>query len=72
MQYNTKDICSFFEQLNCPLKVEEHNRVFPQSDDANDIIFALKRKMKDLNIKIEYNTTVEEVTDKKIITNKGT
>lgn len=72
MQYNTKDICSFFEQLDCPLKVEEHNRVFPQSDDANDIIFALKRKMKELNIKIEYNTIVEEVTDKTIITNKGT
>ena len=71
MQFNTNDICVFFEQLSCPLKVEAHNRVFPQSDDANDIILVLKRKMKELSIKIQYNTKVEAIKNTTIITNKG-
>jgi len=69
MQFNTSDIATFFENLDCPLKIEDHHRMFPKSDDANDIIFALKRRMKELNIKIEYNTFIEKLTSDEIYAN---
>ncbi|MCI8422307.1 MAG: NAD(P)/FAD-dependent oxidoreductase [Lawsonibacter sp.] len=42
----------FFEALGVPLKVERGDRVFPQSDKSADIIRALQRELRRLNVPI--------------------
>ena len=46
------DTMNFFEELGVPLKTERGNRVFPVSDNAEDIVNALSREMKRLGVKI--------------------
>ena len=43
---------SFFEELGVPLKTERGTRVFPVSDNANDIADALADEMKKLGVKV--------------------
>ncbi len=40
-RFGTREVMAFFEKLGVPLKVERGNRVFPASDNANDIADAL-------------------------------
>ena len=40
-RFSTADVQAFFEELGVPLKTERGNRVFPVSDNANDIADAL-------------------------------
>ena len=42
---------AFFEELGVPLKTERGNRVFPVSDNANDIADALAHEMKKRGVK---------------------
>jgi len=39
--FEPSDTMSFFEELGVPLKTERGNRVFPVSDNAEDIVKAL-------------------------------
>lgn len=41
--FSPSDTMAFFEAMGVPLKTERGNRVFPQSDNANDIADALQR-----------------------------
>jgi predicted Rossmann fold flavoprotein len=43
---------SFFEDLGVPLKTERGGRVFPVSDNANDVADALVREMRRLGVEI--------------------
>lgn len=47
--YNTME---FFEEIGVPLKTERGNRVFPVSDNANDIADAMAREMKKSGVKV--------------------
>lgn len=68
------DVMSFFEELGVKLKTERGNRVFPESDKSSDIVQALEREAKRLNVRfafedvkeliIEDNKVVGVVTDK--------
>ena len=40
-RFGTREVMAYFESLGVPLKVERGNRVFPVSDNANDIANAL-------------------------------
>ena len=51
----------FFGELGLDFKVERGNRVFPSSDHSSDVIGALSRRMKQLGVKVELNTQVDEV-----------
>ncbi len=44
-KFNSWDTMAFFEELGVPLKTERGNRVFPQSDNALDIVGALRNYM---------------------------
>ena len=46
------DVMAFFEGLGVPLKTERGQRVFPASDRAGDIVSALERRLKKLNVDI--------------------
>ncbi|MCM1314351.1 MAG: NAD(P)/FAD-dependent oxidoreductase [Prevotella sp.] len=50
--FNAYDTMNFFEALGVPLKTERGNRVFPVSDNANDIADALVHEMKKSGVKI--------------------
>ena len=47
-RFKPADAISFFEGCGVPLKTERGRRVFPQSDRAADVVWALERKLQDL------------------------
>jgi hypothetical protein len=50
--FDSQDTMNFFEELGVALKTERGNRVFPVSDNAEDIVNALDREMKRLGVKV--------------------
>ena len=60
-KFSSQDTKSFFEGLGVPLKTERGNRVFPVSDNANDIVGALKRAAARAGVSIRYNSKVTGV-----------
>ena len=59
--FGPKEIIEFFNQNDCPLKEEDHHRMFPASDKSNDIVDTLEKKMKDLGVKILKGSRVSKV-----------
>ncbi len=63
------------EGLNCPLKTERGNRVFPQSDKSSDIISAFQRFLKNNNVAVKLNTECKSIFVKEkgflIVTDNG-
>lgn len=49
--FDSTDVMNFFERAGVPLKTERGNRVFPVSDNANDIAAALEKMMKKKGVK---------------------
>jgi predicted Rossmann fold flavoprotein len=60
-KFNNYDIINFFENNNVPLKTERGNRVFPESDRAQDIIDALLKCALKYNTELFYNSSVKEI-----------
>ncbi|MCF7908261.1 MAG: NAD(P)/FAD-dependent oxidoreductase [Candidatus Omnitrophica bacterium] len=58
--FNT-ELVSFFENSNLKLKVENDGRIFPKTDQAGDVLGALKTRLKNRNIKIIFNQRVKKV-----------
>ena len=50
-RFGTREVMAYFEGLGVPLKVERGNRVFPVSDNANDIADALARECERLCVR---------------------
>ena len=50
-RFGTREVMAYFEGLGVPLKVERGNRVFPVSDNANDIADALVRECERLGVR---------------------
>lgn len=59
--FDNNSVIEFFNRLGCTTKVERGDRVFPVSDKSSDVISALQKEMKKLNIKIYYNAKVIDV-----------
>jgi len=60
--FSADDTVNFFEDNGLALKVERGNRVFPISDKSSDVIKVLEHSLRDLNVKIEFNTKVEKIS----------
>ncbi len=63
--FDTKDTQTYFENLGVPLKVERGKRVFPVSDRAGDVVEALVRRCRELDVttqqgRVSAIRTVEE------------
>lgn len=73
--YSANDLIKFFNDNGVKTKVERGNRVFPQSDDAMEIIELFKKLIKDLNIEFKNESTVKDLEKNedlfKIISNSG-
>lgn len=61
--FDAESTMSFFEELGVPLKTERGNRVFPVSDNANDIADALDREMKRLGVKVINRRVTKLLTE---------
>jgi predicted Rossmann fold flavoprotein len=59
--FNNEDIITFFEKLGIYLKEEDHGRMFPVSNRAQDVVEALLQRMKELKVETKTNTSVDKV-----------
>ncbi|MDE6671611.1 MAG: NAD(P)/FAD-dependent oxidoreductase [Ruminococcus sp.] len=64
--FDAYDTMNFFEELGVPLKTERGNRVFPVSDNANDIADALVREIKKSGVKVIRKRVTELITENNI------
>lgn len=62
-KYAPADVMEYFERLGVPLKTERGQRVFPVSDRAGDIVSALERQMKRLNVDLIRGDCTELMMD---------
>ncbi len=67
--YNNEDIIAFFEGLGVALKEEDHGRMFPVSNRAQDVVDALIRQLQRLHVEVRLNTPVSKLLmdDEKIL-----
>lgn len=68
-QYTNLDIINFLKQEGLEVKEERGNRIFPITDRSIDVLKCFTKKIKELNIKVNYSCKVEEilVKDNRII-----
>ena len=74
--YTNKDIIEFLEKEGLKVKEERGNRIFPVTDKSRDVLECFIKRMKELNVEIQYNTQVEEIVVENgkvdsVRTNKG-
>lgn len=70
--FNAQDTINFFESRGCPLKEEDHGRMFPISNRSIDIINVLEKELRDLGVNIIFDQYVSDLNPdtKEIITEK--
>ncbi|MDO4458533.1 MAG: NAD(P)/FAD-dependent oxidoreductase [Clostridia bacterium] len=61
--FNTQDCMEFFENLGVKLKTERGNRVFPVSDDADEIADAMVKWCEQNGVKFERTPVTEILTE---------
>ena len=68
-QFTNQDIINFLKEQGLEVKEERGNRIFPVTDKSIDVLKCFTKKLKELNIKVEYSTKVEEllVEENKIV-----
>ncbi|MGA3601693.1 NAD(P)/FAD-dependent oxidoreductase [Lysinibacillus agricola] len=59
--YNNEDIIAFFEGLGVALKEEDHGRMFPASNRAQDVVDTLIRQLQRLHVEVRLNTPVNKL-----------
>ena len=59
--FNNEDIIAYFENLGVKLKEEDHGRMFPVSNRAQDVVDALLGELKRLHVEIRLNTPVQKL-----------
>lgn len=66
-KFSSKDAIDYFKNIGVDVKVERGNRVFPKTDNANDLVNALINSIKGKNIEI-INRKVDSIVlkDKEI------
>lgn len=62
--FTNVDIINLLNKQGIETKVERGDRVFPSTDNSQDVLSALVKKLKELNVKIYKNTKVEKIVIK--------
>jgi len=60
--YTNQDIIQFLKKQGLDVKEERGNRIFPTTDKSIDVLECFKRKLKQLNVDIKYNTRVIDIS----------
>ena len=66
--FTTADTINFFNSLGLKTKVERGGRIFPESDDAAEVIEVLTKKLLLLDVEIKFDAKVTKIfsADKKV------
>lgn len=59
--FDNRAVWDFFESRGCALKVERGDRVFPVSDQAQDIVDTLQKEMKKQGVRLYCETKVNSI-----------
>lgn len=59
--FTNQDMIELMEKAGCHLKTERGGRVFPRSDKASDVISALSRLLRSLNVEVCLREPVREL-----------
>lgn len=59
--FTNQEAIRFFENLGLRIKEERGGRIFPVSDHSSDVIGVLKKKLKQLDVKIHLKSQVREI-----------
>lgn len=62
--YTNNDIINFLNEEGLEVKEERGNRIFPVTDKSLDVLKCFTKRLKELNVKIEYNMQITEVVPK--------
>lgn len=62
-KFPPSETMAFFEELGVPLKTERGKRVFPVSDKAGDVVAALERELRRLDVKIAREKALSLIID---------
>lgn len=65
--YTNDSIVALINEMGVPTKIERGNRIFPVSDKSADVIWALSKRLKQLDVKCVYKYNA-----KKILVENGT
>ena len=63
--FSNKRLMSLFESKGLKFKIEENGRVFPITDRSRSVIKVLKEYLSENKVKINYNTRLVRIKDKK-------
>lgn len=72
--YSAMDACppasvmAFFENRNCPLKVERGNRVFPVSDKSQSVLECLRNELHRLRVTVRCDRVKQILTERETVT----
>ena len=59
--FTNKDIIEFLNKQGLQVKEERGNRIFPVTDNAQDVLNCFEKRLKELKVKIFYESRVTEV-----------
>ena len=59
--FTPQGMMELLEDAGCPVVVQRGRRVFPASEKASDVNRALEKTMRDLGVRIVYETRVKEI-----------
>lgn len=62
--FGTKEIIEFLKKLGVKTKIENNKRVFPTSNESEEVLEALVKKLLENKVKIIFNSNVEEIKTK--------
>lgn len=61
VQFGVEETINFFESRGLAIKIEDHNRAFPVSENAYDVVNLLHEYLKHHHVVIKTNTTVSQL-----------
>lgn len=61
-RFMTGDTMEWFENRGVPLKIEEDNRIFPQSNSSQSIIDLFLKMTRDLGVKTKLNSVITNIS----------
>ena len=62
--FTNEDIINFLKSEGLEVKEERGNRIFPITDKSLDVLKCFEKRLKELKVKIEFNTKVVEIKQK--------
>ena len=60
-QFTNQDIINFLKEEGLEVKEERGNRIFPVSDKSADVIWALSKRLKQLDVKCVYKYNAKKI-----------